>query len=137
LGRAFNIEEEGMRKILIPSSAGDLVDRITILEVKKRYITDDKKLAHIELHLIELRKVCASLPQSRILRDLQKKLFETNRRQWQLENSVRTYLRRKKTGAAFVTLVRSIHLSNDRRTALKRRIDEYVGSHIVEEKHYA
>lgn len=123
-------------KINIPSSAGDLVDRITILEVKRLCIEDTKKLTTIERHLAELQKVYKTLPRSRTLRELQKQLFEVNHRQWKLEDSVRAYLRDRKINAQFARLVRGIHVSNDKRTRLKRRIDEHVGSHFIDEKQY-
>ncbi len=124
-------------KVHIPSSAGDLIDRITILEVKKLCIEDTQKLENIEKHLQELKKVHATLPRSRTLRELQKQLFEVNKRQWQLEDAVRVYLREKKINAQFAKLVRGVHLSNDKRSALKRQIDLHVGSHLVDEKQYA
>lgn len=124
-------------KVHIPSSAGDLIDRITILEVKKRFIQDEAKLKNIETHLKELQKVHKKIPKSRTLSQLKKDLFEVNHHQWQLEDSVRIYLREKKITNAFAKLVHGIHVSNDKRSELKRRIDEHTRSHLVDEKHYA
>ncbi len=123
-------------KISIPSSVGDLVDRITILEVKKLYILEEeKKLATIEQHLKELKKVRAKLPRSRTLDALQKRLFEINRQQWKLEDKARTSWK-KKDFIATARAARGVHISNDKRSDLKRRIDEHVGSRFVDEKQY-
>lgn len=123
-------------KVLIPSSAGDLVDRITILEVKKLYILEEeKKLASIELHLKELKKVHKKLPRSRTLNALQKALFEVNRKQWKLEDKARTSWK-KKDYIATARAARAVHVSNNKRTDLKRKIDEHVGSQFVDEKQY-
>jgi len=124
-------------KICIPSSAGDLIDRITILEVKRRFIQDKTKLKNIEKHLKELHKVYAKLTKTRTLHRLHKMLFDINYRQWQLEDKVRVYLRERRIDPAFARLVRAIHLSNDKRAKVKRLVDEHTGSHFVDEKHYA
>lgn len=124
-------------KILIPSSAGDLIDRITILEVKKLFMPEEeKKLASIERHLRELKKVQRKLPRSRTLASLHKRLFEVNRRQWTLEDKARLAWK-KKDYVATAKAARAVHVSNGKRTDIKRRIDEHVGSHLVDEKHYA
>lgn len=123
-------------KILIPSSAGDLIDRITILEIKLLNFRDKAKIANTKKHLTELQKVRRRLPKSRVLRELHLTLFIINKRQWKLEDKVRIYLRNEewKKAAKHAGLV---HKSNAKRIEVKRKIDEHVGSHLRDEKHYA
>ncbi len=123
-------------KVLIPSSAGDLIDRITILDVKKLYIKDEAKRANIEMHLVELGKVEKKLPRSAALSKLKKELFALNKRQWALEDRARLYWK-KKDYDGVARAAHAVHLSNDKRSLLKRRIDEHAGSRLVDEKHYA
>ncbi|MCC7500438.1 hypothetical protein IT396_01390 [Candidatus Nomurabacteria bacterium] len=123
-------------KILIPSSAGDLIDRITILEIKLLYFTDHAKIANTKKHLTELKKIYKTLPKSKALRKLHLTLFTINKRQWQLEDKVRIYLRKKEWEKA-AKHSGLVHKSNAKRIATKQKIDEHIGSTLRDEKHYA
>lgn len=123
-------------KILIPSSAGDLIDRITILKVKKLYIKDKDKLVNVEAHLRELRKVEKKLPRSATLVKLTKELLALNKRQWVLEDRARLHWK-KKDYKGVAKAAHAVHLSNDKRGVLKRGIDAATGSRLVDEKQYA
>lgn len=123
-------------KILIPTSVGDLIDRITILEVKLLYFTDRAKIANTKKHLSELKKIHKTLPKSKVLRELHLTLFIINKRQWALEDRARIYLRKKEWEKA-AKHAGLVHKSNAKRVAIKQKIDAHVGSTLRDEKHYA
>lgn len=85
---------------------------------------------------MELKKIHKTLPRSKVLRELHTTLFIINKRQWQLEDKVRIYLYKEdwEKAAKHAGL---IHKSNAKRINVKHKIDEHVGSHLRDEKHYA
>ena len=123
--------------ILAPISAGELLDKITILRVKAERIGDDAKRANVvkELRLLEALAVEA-LPRSPALEALTAELTEVNAALWDIEDAKRDCERRQDFGAEFVRLARAVYLENDRRAAIKRAINEETGSDLVEEKSY-
>jgi hypothetical protein len=124
--------------VLVEIAAGELIDKITILEIKKERIVDEDKLRNIAAELETLRMARAgALPVSEELDRLTGELKEVNLALWKIEDKIREHERAKEFGAAFIELARSVYLTNDRRSALKRRINELVGSRLVEEKSYA
>jgi hypothetical protein len=123
-------------KISVPISVGELLDKISILEVKRERIQDKKKRANIVAQLKELRSVAATLPKQRSLHSVEKKLYVVNRAQWDWEDAARIEIRLKNPQKVAL-LVHKIHMSNDRRALLKRQIDVLFDSDIVEEKSYA
>ena len=116
---------------------GELVDKITILAIKRVRISDAAKLRNVE-H--EYRILTAILPvefqSNGKLRDLQAALQTVNETIWQIEDDIRDHERRKDFGATFVDLARGVYINNDQRAALKREINDVLGSGIVEEKSY-
>ncbi len=123
--------------ILIPVSAGELVDKITILRVKAERI-DASKLANVRRELEALEAVAREqLPDSPEMATLTAELFEVNAALWDVEEGKRDGERRQDFGPAFVELARRVYRENDRRAAIKRRINDLLGSEIVEEKSYA
>jgi hypothetical protein len=120
--------------ILIPASAGELVDKITILRVKAVRI-DPSKRPNVEDELQRLEAVALrELPAG--LEALTAELEAVNAALWDIEEGKRDCERRKDFGPQFVALARQVYLENDRRASLKRRINETVGSDIMEEKSY-
>jgi hypothetical protein len=123
--------------INVPVSAGELLDKITILRIKKQRIDDPAKLKNVngELELLEAisDQVLAGRQDCQPLID---ELFAINGGLWDIEDGKRDCERRKDFGETFVQLARSVYLENDRRAAVKRRINEMLGSQIVEEKSY-
>jgi len=118
-------------------SPGELFDKITILELKNERITDPAKLANVRLMLEDLERTRdANLPASAELADLVAELYLVNGRIWDAEDALRQAERRKDFGAEFIEMARSVYRENDRRAALKRQIDERLGSRLVEEKSY-
>jgi hypothetical protein len=123
--------------ILAPVSAGELIDKITILRVKASRIGDAAKEVNVKAELALLEETAArELPQSPELDDLVAQLTEINAALWDVEDGKRDCERRQDFGPAFVELARRVYIDNDRRAAVKRQINTLVGSEIVEEKSY-
>jgi dsDNA-specific endonuclease/ATPase MutS2 len=123
--------------ISIPVSAGELIDKIMILEIKAERFSDAEKLRRVRHELDMLRTVRdAALPPSPALDDLTEGLRVVNRELWRIEDAIRLCEQRQDFGPKFVELARSVYRNNDRRSELKRRISELAGSSIVEEKAY-
>jgi hypothetical protein len=122
--------------ILIPVSAGELIDKITILRVKAARI-DASKLANVKKELSLLEAVAAKdLAVVPGLDALSAELEVVNAILWDVEEGKRDCERRGDFGPAFVALARQVYKDNDRRAAIKRRINDAAGSELVEEKSY-
>lgn len=123
--------------ILAPVSAGELIDKITILRVKASRIGDPTKEANVKAELALLEETAArELPQSPELEGLVAQLTGINAALWDIEDGKRDCERRQDFGPDFVALARRVYIDNDRRAAVKRQINTLVGSEIVEEKSY-
>lgn len=123
--------------IMAPISAGELVDKITILRVKAARIGDRAKEANVRKELAMLEAIAArALPASAAIDELTGELAEVNAALWDIEDGKRDCERRQDFGDRFVQLARSVYIENDRRAAIKRAINEAAGSDIVEEKSY-
>ena len=122
---------------LVPVSIGELIDRMTILEIKAERITDPGKLGNIrkELALLSSTRSCPR-GNAEAMR-LKDELRCVNELLWEIEDLVRACEREGHFGSDFITLARSVYKTNDRRSAIKRRINELSGSPIVEEKMYS
>jgi hypothetical protein len=122
--------------ILVPVSAGELVDKITILRVKASRI-DPSKRANVRKELELLEAVAGrELPLSVELTACADELFAVNAALWDVEEGKRDCERRQDFGPEFVRLARAVYIENDRRAALKRRINVLAGSDLIEEKSY-
>lgn len=118
-------------------SPGELFDKITILELKNERIADPAKLVNVRIALEGLQRTRdANLPVSGELDQLVAKLRAVNGRLWDVEDELRHDERRGDFGPAFIERARSVYRENDQRAALKRRIDEMLGSRLLEEKSY-
>ena len=121
--------------ITAPISVGDLLDKITILEIKSERIDDPAKLENIRSELDLLRNVWLERGEPRPgLDELIGDLKKTNERLWTIEDEIRDCERDRNFGPRFIELARSVYRTNDHRYELKRRINELAGSGIVEEK---
>jgi hypothetical protein len=123
--------------VSVPISPGELIDKITILEIKVRQIRDEQKLANVrnELTLLLAARDAAIEP-SPGLDALSAALKSVNEQLWQIEDGKRDCERRKEFGEQFIELARSVYFKNDERAAIKRRINQLLGSQIIEEKDY-
>jgi hypothetical protein len=123
--------------ILIPVSAGELLDKKTILQIKRERITDPAQLHNVEREFALLEEAAqkqgAALSSPEVKR-LEADLLELNAQIWDLENTVRACERAGDHGEKFVNTARNIYASNDRRAAIKKQINLLLGSTIVEEK---
>ena len=124
--------------ILIQVSPGELIDKMTILEVKLDHMSDPAKLANVrrEHDMIKqtFRDNVADTP---TLAKLIVELKATNLALWTIEDDIRDHERKGNFGESFVALARSVYRTNDQRSALKRRINVLLDSAIVEEKSYS
>ena len=124
--------------LLVEVAPGELIDKITILEIKLQNIKDEGKLANIrreyEILMATFRE---NVPESDALRALTDELREANAKLWDIEDDIRDLERAKAFGEDFVAVARSVYRSNDRRAATKRKINELLNSAIIEEKSYA
>ena len=126
-----------VRRILIETSPGELLDKITILEIKVERISDPDKLRNVRIELEELRVTrdrCIS-PSSE-LSALAAELRVVNETIWNVEDEIRGCEAAHDFGVRFTALARAVYTNNDRRAALSARINEHLGSRIVEEKSY-
>lgn len=123
--------------VAVAVSPGELIDKITILEIKAERIPDAAKRANVGRELAALRAARdAAIPSSAELRRLTLDLKAVNIRLWQVEDELRDCERTGRFDDRFVVLARSVYRTNDRRAALKARINALLGATIVEEKSY-
>jgi hypothetical protein len=123
--------------LLAPISVGELYDKIAILEIKAALLSDPMQRANVLIELAALQALrdrpVAPSPE---LESLCGELKAVNQRLWDIEDELRRHERDGRFDAHFIELARSVYRENDRRAALKRRINELTGSEIVEEKSY-
>jgi len=126
-------------RVYIPISAGDLIDRITILTIKKSHIPDPAKLANVDLELQSLAAIRNCFPKllGRAVKAKEKLLHKQNATLWDTEDLLRALEAKKDFGAGFVAAARRVYRTNDRRARLKREIDALVGSALREEKWFS
>jgi len=123
--------------IAIEISPGELIDKITILEIKFERIADAAKLANVRYELGLLSAARAGLlVDSAELDRLERELKSVNEKLWEIEDDIRACEAAGDFGPNFVTLARAVYRTNDRRAALKREIGALFGSKLVEEKSY-
>ena len=124
-------------KILAEISAGELFDKITILEIKKAKISDKQKLIEVEKELLSLNETVQKFipDQSKILQ-LVTNLKKINLRLWDIENEKRAAEKEKKFDDKFIGLARNVYKLNDERAKIKLAINTALGSNIREVKSY-
>ena len=123
---------------MVPVSWGEVIDKITILEIKSERLTDARKIANVRKELDLLRAIRErEFPGHANLAALAQKLKSVNETLWTVEDEIRDCERNKDFGPAFIKLARHVYHANDERAALKRQINDLLGSDLVEEKSYA
>ena len=124
-------------KILVEISAGELVDKITILEIKNEKILEKNKLIEINKELNSLlRNFNEHLNQTDEIKSLRNELKEINLKLWDIEDSKRAAEKNKKFNEHFISLARNVYKMNDLRAKIKMKINTLVGSNIKEVKSY-
>ncbi|WP_266159789.1 DUF6165 family protein [Dyella silvatica] len=126
-----------MSLIQVPVSYGELIDKITILEIKSKQITDPAKLANVRNELDLLNATWSHAAVSQIdISDERARLLAVNELLWVIEDDIRLKEKAQAFDQAFIELARSVYFRNDERAAVKREINLKLGSQLVEEKSY-
>jgi hypothetical protein len=126
-----------MNEIRVPVSFGELIDKITILEIKSERIEDAAKLANVRRELDALNAVWTASPVAGTdIAALRADLKAVNERLWAIEDDIRMKEAAQAFDAGFIQLARSVYFENDERARLKREINTALGSSLVEEKSY-
>ena len=127
-----------MNELLAPVSPGELIDKLTILQIKSRRIDDAAKLANVRRELDVLTQCWKRSPwgSADVAAD-EAALLAVNEWLWDIEDRIRDKERARTFDAGFIELARAVYIENDQRAAIKKRINTALGSAIVEEKSYA
>jgi hypothetical protein len=126
-----------MNKILVEVSIGELIDKLSILEIKKDKIKDSNKLEFInEEYVILKNQFDKSVKIDNKLNNLFKSLKDINNKLWDIENEKRLCEKNSDFGETFIKTSRDIHFLNDKRGNIKLEINNYTGSKIKEIKEY-
>ena len=124
-------------EIKVPISPGELVDKITILEIKSARMTDPAKLANVRTELTLLQDTWrASAYASHDIASQWAALRTINEKLWDVEDLIRDKERSRTFDQEFIELARAVYITNDERAAIKKRINTALGSTLVEEKSY-
>ena len=130
-------------KILAPVSVGEIFDKLSILQIKERKISEPTKLENVKNEIKELKKTIVDFEinqqsYSNLLNGLKAKLFETNSKLWDIEDAFRKLENEKIFEQEFVFhSARQVYITNDERAEIKKEINKLTGSSIIEEKHYS
>ena len=126
-----------LSKILAEISAGELIDKITILEIKKAKITNKDKLVEIEKELLSLNDTMKKfIPDNSEISKFKNSLKDINLKLWDIEDSKRSAEKNNDFGEKFVELARKVYKFNDERAKIKLAINNALGSNIKEVKSY-
>ena len=124
-----------MSDVLVPVSVGELIDKITILQIKKRMISNGDQLVNVNRELEALQQIKNDLDLQGV-EDMQEDLAAVNLLLWDTEDSIRACESQKDFGPRFISLARCVYKLNDKRSRVKRDINITFNSSIVEEKSY-
>ena len=126
------------KKILSEISAGELLDKISILEIKLDKIKSKDSQEEINKEYIILKKAQdLNIKSSEKIKQLFRKIKEVNQNLWEVENGIRMCEKKKDFGKKFIELSRAVYFNNDKRAKIKSEINEILGSNIKEIKQYA
>tara|TARA_B110000503_G_scaffold15266_2_gene21252 strand:- start:477 stop:863 length:387 start_codon:yes stop_codon:yes gene_type:complete len=118
-------------------STGEFFDKITILEIKKKKISDKQKLINIKNELSELRNIEKKYDLEKFeLKDLINNLYLSNLKLWEIEDKIRLKEKAKEFDQDFIDLARSVYFKNDLRAKIKKDINIKANSNLIEEKSY-
>ena len=119
-----------------PISLGELVDKISILMIKKKNISDSIKLQHVNKELEFLQKTLKKYISEEEINEFLIKLVNINSKLWDIEDNIRECERKKLFDQIFIDLARSVYFTNDERAKVKNDINKTFGSELVEVKSY-
>jgi hypothetical protein len=117
-------------------SNGELLDKISILQIKLERISDESKLKNIQVEYTELTDIGANLLEDDQIQTLYMKLKAVNQALWDIEDEIRIKEKEKIFDKEFVDLARSVYITNDKRADIKKEINLLSGSYLIEEKSY-
>ena len=121
----------------MPVSPGEVLDKITILEIKSERMSDPAKLDNVRRELDLLSETWSrSVAEDDVVRMLHAELKRINEALWVIEDDIRDKERVREFDERFIELARSVYVTNDQRAAAKKKLNEHLGSDIVEEKSY-
>lgn len=124
----------------IEVSNGEIIDKYTILEIKLSEIKDAKKLSNIqnEYNVLtpDVKSIYEGCKDQEHLKKLQNDLLEVNKKLWKIEDDIRECERANDFGQTFISLARAVYYTNDDRSDVKKAINIFTGSDLVEEKSY-
>jgi|TARA_Y100000389_G_scaffold126573_1_gene123910 hypothetical protein len=124
-------------KIEIPISCGELVDKLTILEIKGQHITESEKLNEVKKEFKELSVTFKTLLKSNpLLQKYYDQLLNINTELWLIEDEIRVCEKNNDFGDNFIKLARSVYKTNDKRFHLKNDVNKLFNSNIKEQKSY-
>jgi hypothetical protein len=121
-------------KILI--SNGEILDKFSILELKKNKISDTNKLKNIENEILHLKIIYSNIINKYNIFNLYNELRQINELLWNIEDSIRLKEHKKEFDKEFIELARSVYKTNDKRADIKKQINYISSSKIIEEKSY-
>ena len=122
----------------VPISWGELFDKITILQIKLENLTSKNALENVEQELKKLQSILTQNgPKTMETIRLEGELRQINQQLWGIEDKIRDKERTNSFDDEFIQLARSVYITNDERSRIKRKINELLGSELVEEKSYA
>ncbi|HSM69352.1 MAG TPA: DUF6165 family protein [Xanthomonadales bacterium] len=126
-----------MEQILVPVSPGEVLDKITILEIKSERMDDEAKLRNVrrELELLN-RKWSEAVSEDQTVLRIHAELKRINEALWEIEDDIRDKERLAEFDERFIQLARSVYFTNDKRAAAKKELNLHLGSDIIEEKSY-
>ena len=119
-----------------PISLGELVDKISILIIKQKNITDETKLDHVKKELDFLQKTLMNYVQQEEINTYLENLININSKLWNIEDDIRECERKKLFDQTFIDLARSVYFTNDERAKVKNDVNKIFGSELVEVKSY-
>ena len=126
-----------MNELLVPISPSELLDKMTILEIKSERIDDTKKVMNVRHELELLSKVWSdSVKEDEVIANLRQQLKTINEKLWKIEDGIRNEEQQNKFGKKFIELARAVYVTNDKRAQIKKDVNLYLGSEIIEEKSY-
>jgi len=120
----------------IEVSWGELVDKITILEIKEQRLRSEQAIANVRKELTSLTRTFNAFQSPPLIQTLRLELKEINQSLWDIENRIRAKEAAKTFDDEFIELARSVYFNNDKRALSKRQINELMSSELIEEKQY-
>ena len=126
-----------MENIKVPVSPGEVLDKITILEIKSERMSDPDKVHNVKAELSLLQETWnENIRDTREIQSLHAQLKEINEALWEIEDDIRDKERAKEFDDRFIELARAVYVTNDKRSRVKKELNLHLGSEIIEEKSY-